>query len=125
MKREKKARTTVNLWSVWCVNWSYARATYTYFRRVPTSQVRCSPRLQIKLSKSEIENRSRRKLPKAVGVQISSTNKSATLRFIRKMLVEFRMSFVFKITIGTCRVSMTERSDIYVNRSTRQFSLKM
>lgn len=41
-------------------------------------------------------------LPKTVGVQISKTSRSATLRFIKKMFVEFRMSFVFKITIGTC-----------------------
>lgn len=38
---------------------------------------------------------------KTVGVQISSTNKSAMLRFVKKMFVELRISFVFRMTIGT------------------------
>lgn len=38
---------------------------------------------------------------KTVGVHTTNTNKSAMLKFIRKMFVEFRMSFVFIITIGT------------------------
>lgn len=38
---------------------------------------------------------------KTVGVHTTNTNKSAMLKFIRKIFVEFRMSFVFIITIGT------------------------
>lgn len=37
-----------------------------------------------------------------VGVHINKTRRSATDKFIKKIFVEFRMSFVFKITIGTC-----------------------
>lgn len=39
---------------------------------------------------------------RTVGVHIKSTSRSATDKFIKKILVEFLMSFVFKITIGTC-----------------------
>lgn len=38
---------------------------------------------------------------KTVGVHTTKTNKSAILKFIKKIFVEFRMSFVFIITIGT------------------------
>ena len=42
-----------------------------------------------------------------VGVHTSSTIRSATLRFIRKMLVELRMSFVLRITMGTMMLPAT------------------
>lgn len=38
-----------------------------------------------------------------VGVHTTSTNRSAMLRLIRKMFVEFRISFVFIMTMGTCQ----------------------
>lgn len=38
---------------------------------------------------------------RTVGVHTNRTNKSAMLKFVRKMFVEFRMSFVLRITIGT------------------------
>lgn len=46
---------------------------------------------------------------KTVGVHTTNTNKSAMLKFIRKIFVEFRMSFVFIITIGTYNPSPNHR----------------
>lgn len=36
-----------------------------------------------------------------VGVHTSKTSRSAILKFVKKMFVEFRMSFVFSMTMGT------------------------
>lgn len=43
-----------------------------------------------------------------VGVHTNNTSKSAMLKFVRKIFVEFRISLVFNITIGTCRIKNTK-----------------
>lgn len=42
---------------------------------------------------------------KTVGVQTNKTKRSAILKFVRNMLVELRISFVFSITIGTYKLN--------------------
>lgn len=44
-----------------------------------------------------------------VGVQTNNTSKSAMLKFVRKIFVEFRISFVFNITIGTYKSSTNKK----------------
>lgn len=39
---------------------------------------------------------------RTVGVQMRRTRRSAILKLVKKMFVEFRISFVFMMTMGTC-----------------------
>jgi len=54
---------------------------------------------------------------RTVGVQTSSTSRSAMLRLVRKMFVELRISFVFTITMGTCERLQVSYRNLTASRS--------
>lgn len=78
-----------NFANIWClkVKWNVSERMQLIYLHIPWPKIQVSGLVFTST--------------KTVGVHTTNTNKSAMLKFIRKIFVEFRMSFVFIITIGT------------------------
>lgn len=64
---------------------------------------------------------------RTVGVHTNNTNKSAMLKFVRKMFVEFRMSLVRMITMGTWHKEDGRRKKLFLTSKNfkKDFSFHM